>query len=670
MVAAWCWKLGNAYCGFGDVEGTKPGLISVRKREIHLCSLKDVHRSLGLTVSSSNNLFPPHPCICLFYTHCTVQDPEWEDDELAAEAREHRMHSSKIEELENSITETLRLRQERRHRLTVFAKQIIATECPRTSTKTKKELAFLTQVLEEDRNCFFCDFSEKEREFMLDVVRKDDTVQKGDVLFTVGDVGAYFYIIEKGSIDIMEGHSTGTINTKTLTKGDSFGEIALLFDVPRITSARARTDCVLWKMHQHCFRAKIAYHAMNKEEEMVGCLRRVSLFANIEDVALRKFANSMELVKFKADQRIVNKGDVGNMFYIIDSGTVLVHGIGAGDSQSTDLVLKAGEWFGERSLLTGEPRYAHCTAQTEVSAWAVDRETFETSFGPLQEVISQQMKKRLLKVIPIFAESDVNPSEMDLLTDKMQELCLKKGHHFDEVGKPHRQELVIIEHGRITVYDGNGEDGGKVFTLKNGDYYGDKHIRDYPPKESTLNVVCEENTTVWSISRKDLENILGNLNRLGQSVSFKVQRRVSTYSKRIPQKDLERIKVLGHGGFGKVWLVKHKTSGVHYALKELNKRRIIEKKQTKNVLREKEILATLDHPFILGEVSSFQDEASCYILMDLVQGGELYTQIVNTKGKGLPLQGAVFYGACIHCALAHFHARLVRQIAAMGPQLP
>ena len=594
-------------------------------------------------------------------TFCILQFPgnvdEWEDDELAAETREHRKNSTKVKRVESCISDALRLRQEKRHRLTVFARRVVATECPRTYSKTKKELAFLDRVLMEDKNFIFCDFTEKERQFMLDILQKDTSVQKGDLIFTVGDVGEYFYIIDEGTVDIFDGHDTGTINTRTLKRGDAFGEVALLFDVPRITSARARSDCVLWKMHQHCFRAKLAYHAMNKEEEMMKLLRPLSLFENMEDASLRKFANAMERVHFEKDERITNKGDAGNIAYLIEEGTVLMHGIGVGDSEQVDVEVNPGETFGERALVTGEPRSAHSTAKTSVTAWAIDRETFETLFGPLQHAIQHQMKRRFLKAIPIFANSDVTSSELDGLVERMTEYCLKKGHHFDQVGKPYRQELIIIKHGRIGVYDGTGE-GGEVFMLKGGAVYGDKHIRDEPGEISCYNAVCEENTTVWALRKQDIQEILEDFNRLGQSIPFRHTRRVSMYyDNRILLKHLERQTILGAGGFGKVWLVKHKETGKYYAMKELNKRRILEKKQTKNVLREKDILATLQHPFILGEVSSFQDEANLYILTDLVEGGELYPLIVNTEGRGLPKQSAVFYGACVHAALAHLHAR-------------
>lgn len=574
---------------------------------------------------------------------------QW-DGELEDEKRQYRKQSTKIQHLESTIEETL----EQRRRLTVFARRVVATECPRTYPKTEEEIAFLDKVLIEDEQFVFCDFTKKQRQFMLDILEKDSSVKKGDLLYTVGDVGEYFYIIDKGTVDILDGFGS---DNRVLQRGGAFGEVALLFDVPRVTTARARIDCVLWKMHQHSFRAKLAHHAMSKEEEMVALLRPLPLFENMEEASLRKFANAMERLRFEKGERIAIKGGVGNIGYIIDQGTVIMSDNGVGDSKQMDVEISAGDTFGVRALLTGESRHCNFIAKTSVMAWAVDRETFETLFGPLHNAIEHQMKRRLLQAIPMFANSDATSSELDSLVERMTELCFKKGHHFNQVGKPRQQELIIIQSGRIAVYDGT-EEGGEVFVLKGGDVYGDKYIREKSERLSCNNVICEENTTVWALQRHDMEEIIGDFKRLGQTLNFEHSRRVSMYfDNRISLKDLDRVKILGAGGFGKVWLVKHKETANHYALKELNKRKILTKNQTKNVLREKDILATIEHPFILGEVSSFQDETNLYILTNLVEGGELYSIIANAGEKGLPMESAVFYGACVHAALAHLHDR-------------
>ena len=111
------------------------------------------------------------------------------------------------------------------------------------------------------------------------------------------------------------------------------------------------------------------------------------------------------------------------------------------------------------------------------------------------------------------------------------------------------------------------------------------------------------------------------------------------------------------GSFGKVWLVsERKKKNNVFALKQMNKRELIEHHQVKSIKREKDIMSSLEHPFILGLVSSFQDENSLYLLLELVQGGELFSVVPN---KGLPEKSAQFYCACVLDGLGHMHERSI-----------
>ena len=73
---------------------------------------------------------------------------------------------------------------------------------------------------------------------------------------------------------------------------------------------------------------------------------------------LIKIADALTTVSYQEGDHIINKGDVGEIFYIIKEGRVKVHDIGLGDSQYVNQVMGPGDFFGERALLTGEPRNA------------------------------------------------------------------------------------------------------------------------------------------------------------------------------------------------------------------------------------------------------------------------------------------------------------------------
>ncbi len=84
---------------------------------------------------------------------------------------------------------------------------------------------------------------------------------------------------------------------------------------------------------------------------------------------------------------------------MIKSGTVRVHDVG---SQFADQTLTAGDYFGERALITGEPRAASVSAVSEVVVMALDRESFNNLLGPLKEVLDHNMNIRVLSSIKLF----------------------------------------------------------------------------------------------------------------------------------------------------------------------------------------------------------------------------------------------------------------------------
>ena len=81
--------------------------------------------------------------------------------------------------------------------------------------------------------------------------------------------------------------------------------------------------------------------------------------------------------------------------------------------------------------------------------------------------------------------------------------------------------------------------------------------------------------------------------------------------------------VIGRGGFGKVWQVILKKTNKKYALKEMSKVKIIDKKCEKSIKAEREFLSKLHHPFIVNMICAFQDYENLYLVMDLLTGGDL-----------------------------------------------
>lgn len=119
--------------------------------------------------------------------------------------------------------------------------------------------------------------------------------------------------------------------------------------------------------------------------------------------------------------------------------------------------------------------------------------------------------------------------------------------------------------------------------------------------------------------------------------------------------DFEIIEVLGHGTFGEVVLVKNKLSQRHtlHAMKIIEKKRIVEKKQIENTRTEKNILQSLDHPLVVSLDFFFQDNSFLYLLMPNIVGGELFTHL-RRFGR-FDEEHAKFYAAQMVLALEYLH---------------
>ncbi|KAK9480905.1 kinase-like domain-containing protein [Lipomyces japonicus] len=117
----------------------------------------------------------------------------------------------------------------------------------------------------------------------------------------------------------------------------------------------------------------------------------------------------------------------------------------------------------------------------------------------------------------------------------------------------------------------------------------------------------------------------------------------------------EKIKLLGKGDVGKVYLVREKKTSRLYAMKVLNKKEMIKRNKIKRALAEQEILATSNHPFIVTLYHSFQSDEFLYLCMEYCMGGEFFRALQTRAGKCVPEDDARFYAAEVTAALEYLH---------------
>ena len=91
---------------------------------------------------------------------------------------------------------------------------------------------------------------------------------------------------------------------------------------------------------------------------------------------------------------------------------------------------------------------------------------------------------------------------------------------------------------------------------------------------------------------------------------------------------------IGRGGFGKVYVVER--NGQMYAMKEMLKARVLNKNSVESVIKELEFLRKIDQSdphsrFLVNVKYAFNDELNLYLLIDLLNGGDLRFHLIKEK---------------------------------------
>lgn len=99
---------------------------------------------------------------------------------------------------------------------------------------------------------------------------------------------------------------------------------------------------------------------------------------------------------------------------------------------------------------------------------------------------------------------------------------------------------------------------------------------------------------------------------------------------RMTEKAFEKIRVIGRGAFGEVWIVRKRDSGEILAMKKLKKDEMLKKEQVTHVRAERDVLvAGHTSPWVVKLHYSFQDDKFLYLLMEFLPGGDMMTMLIK-----------------------------------------
>ncbi|XP_045330706.1 G protein-coupled receptor kinase 4 isoform X6 [Leopardus geoffroyi] len=119
----------------------------------------------------------------------------------------------------------------------------------------------------------------------------------------------------------------------------------------------------------------------------------------------------------------------------------------------------------------------------------------------------------------------------------------------------------------------------------------------------------------------------------------------------ITKDTFRHYRVLGKGGFGEVCACQVRATGKMYACKKLAKKRIKRRKGEAMALNEKRMLEKVNSRFVVGLSYTYETKDSLYLVLTIMNGGDLKYHIYNLGSPGFDEQRAIFYAAELCCGL-------------------
>lgn len=149
-----------------------------------------------------------------------------------------------------------------------------------------------------------------------------------------------------------------------------------------------------------------------------------------------------------------------------------------------------------------------------------------------------------------------------------------------------------------------------------------------PAKEKpAVGKVDEKPTTAGlaNLKIKETPKVTENSNSASNFNANSAQTDAGKSKQKFTIQDFNVDRTLGTGSFGRVHLVKLKSTSRYYAMKVLKKADVVKMKQVEHTINEKNALESIEFPFMVNMLGSFQDSRNLYLVLEYISGGELFT---------------------------------------------
>jgi serine/threonine protein kinase/CRP-like cAMP-binding protein len=537
--------------------------------------------------------------------------------------------------------------------------------------------------------------------------------RKNEIVFRRGTPAEYLYILFRGDVDIISLDSCDkTAIEDQNNKYTVFGELELMTRSPYKATVKATSQpCVFFRLSASTvdYYRKQLQHQVSSEERLVLLQQalpdEVSAYFQDDVSVLRRLVSCMKRRTFQKGEILVHKQNQNlNAVVIVFEGLVVATDITAGGRSYQDLGIGPGRSrisFGWQSVMTLPKTNVQATDNTgnnvddsipvimtgtitalsHGQALVIPKKAFEDAFqyhyshdkssfpnttttllDVRQRLADLRMQREQLQQIAIFKDSHITKLQIQELMDLMHHCEFTKDEIIFRVSQKVEAAMYFVRQGSIRIESNKGKDFQVIHA---GGYFGEQNmlldqnkpgVKHYQ-KRSLVTATCISETAKLDVLYlEECRNVI-NTTTIGYGSTNSA---VLANNVNFPMSKIRRHALLGTGSFGQVWLasIPPNVNGVTeqqvFALKVQPKSELLLAENIERVVAERNVLASLNSPFVVGLHYACQDDQRLYTVTTLLQGGELESLIPE---DGLSESDAKFYAAGILEGLTHMHRK-------------
>mmetsp|Transcript_144259 Transcript_144259/g.366192 ORF Transcript_144259/g.366192 Transcript_144259/m.366192 type:complete len:970 (+) Transcript_144259:85-2994(+) len=307
------------------------------------------------------------------------------------------------------------------------------------------------------KHFLFRDLEDAERSDALAFVTRQE-VSAGEQICEQGQVGDCCYLIQSGHFFVsVKGHIV-----KQLRAGQTFGELAMLYNVNRTATVACNRDGVIWKMDGTCFR--LCMHRLSNRllERVMGFLSMDPSFRTIKEAELKKLAGACVVQRFSRGEQVLRCGEQFHCIFIVVDGTLQTV-----DGRGEKMLRKSGSILGGASLMFEKQVIKSIQAINDATCLVLAKNSLERLIGPVEDVLRRSALKVLLEGCDGMSGdtslfNQLSNEQQDIFVDSLQYDTFDTGELVTTKGAT--AQFIIVVEGKIAVQSESSSSPEAVLT--------------------------------------------------------------------------------------------------------------------------------------------------------------------------------------------------------------